>query len=1416
MQGDSVQRFAQRSDREARALPEVPLLRAQREEDLFALIDDAPDIIARLDRDLRHVYVNRAIERATGLPRSAFLGKTSEELGVPEGLVALWREELLQVLDTGLATEISLEWPTPEGRRLYQIRVTPEIGADGRARSLLTISRDVTEARLVEENARRLIAEQAARAAAEVGERRYRFLADATALLDASLDHRQTLPRLARLVVPSLADFCMIDLLAHDGSIARVATAHVDPTRGELLAASAGGGASEGPPAVRRVLRSGDPLLLPELGPDEIQSLARTEGDLAVLGALGPTSTMVVPLMARSRAVGAMTLAATESRRRYGPEDLALAQDLARRAALAIDNARLYEAELEARKRSERAADRTARLQAVTAALSEAVTAAQVAVAVVEQARDALGAAGMMLVVLVDDGTALHYVHSVGYGDELGPPWTTIPVDAPLPFAEVARTGTLLCFSELGDLVQRYPALRELERDDLASLVCVPLLLESRPTGVLCASFRESRDLGEDQSFLLTLGRQCAEALERARLYEAERQARWCSELAAERTARLQSFTAALSEALTPAQVADVLLCQGTAAAEADAGALWVLDEAGTTATMVRALGNREQILEDRRRLPLTAREPIADAIRTGEPSWLPRGPDHASAATHSRERNALACLPLLVKGRAAGGLALRFDSERHFDGGERAFLLLLARQGAQALERARLYEAERGARRDAESAQDRLALLAEASRVLAEAALDFGAVIDTIIHLVTRSFGQPCLVALVGDDGQWIVPARDTNQGSSRPAFARELLAGPRDARGPGLRAAPGLADRVIETGHALVASGAKAEDHALLDRLGLGGLVVVPLKAAGRHIGILASGRGRGEEPFAEEDELLLQEIADRAALAIENARHYRQAEDALARMKDALEDREEAVAALSSERQRLEAVLQQMPAGVAIVEAPSGRLLLGNEQVQRILRLDSDPETRLRPTRRPTESGGAPDDDRFLGFHADGRPYEPHEWPVARSISSGEIVTGEEIEIVRGDGTRGALRVGSAPIRDASGHIVAGVVTIDDITDHKRAQEVLRASEAKLRRLVDSNIIGVVFGNGGDFITEGNDAFLELVGHSRADLASRRLHWAELTPPEYAELDERGREECRRTGSCTPYEKEYLRADGARVPILFGAAFLDESCRDWVGFVLDLTERKRAERHIEALYREAREAIQVRDEFLSIASHELKTPVTSLQLHLEGTLRRLKNGAECVDLGEKVVSKIEAANRQVHRLTKLIEELLDVSRISAGRLDLELERIDLGALVRDVVQRFEQDAQRGACSLCVDVPEAGRVIGHWDRLRLEQVTGNLLSNAIKYGRGQPVEVSLVADGAVARILVADKGIGIAADDQARIFGRFERLVSSRHFGGFGLGLWICRQIVEALGGSISVRSELGKGSTFEVSLPLPAVPS
>jgi signal transduction histidine kinase len=229
---------------------------------------------------------------------------------------------------------------------------------------------------------------------------------------------------------------------------------------------------------------------------------------------------------------------------------------------------------------------------------------------------------------------------------------------------------------------------------------------------------------------------------------------------------------------------------------------------------------------------------------------------------------------------------------------------------------------------------------------------------------------------------------------------------------------------------------------------------------------------------------------------------------------------------------------------------------------------------------------------------------------------------------------------------------------------------------------------------------------------------------------------------------------------------------------------------------------LYRRAEEALRARDEFLAVASHELRGPITSIHLAVQALLQR--------KLPPDHLSRaLELIEREDRRLSRFVGELLDLGRLRAGRVQLELEEVELGAVVQDVVQRVQQELAASGSTLSLSL--APGVVGEWDRFRLEQVVTNLLSNAIKFGLGRPIEIALAAAEGRAHLSVLDHGIGVEPEARERIFLPFERNVSSRNYGGLGLGLHIVKTIVGALGGTACAGGEPGVGTIFTVVLPL-----
>ncbi|MEH2235200.1 MAG: ATP-binding protein [Nostoc sp.] len=360
-----------------------------------------------------------------------------------------------------------------------------------------------------------------------------------------------------------------------------------------------------------------------------------------------------------------------------------------------------------------------------------------------------------------------------------------------------------------------------------------------------------------------------------------------------------------------------------------------------------------------------------------------------------------------------------------------------------------------------------------------------------------------------------------------------------------------------------------------------------------------------------------------------------------------------------------------------------------------------------------------------------------------------------------------------------------------------------------------MFESNLIGVAFWNVDGFIVDANDAFLQLAGYTRDQFATLdRFNWRELTPVEYKHLDDRALLEVQTTGVSRIYEKEYLHPNGKRVPIVLGIALLNDSKDNGVAFVLDITERKSAEKECFRLLERERTARQqaeiankIKSEFLGVLSHELRTPLNSV-LGWSKMLRTRK-------FDEKTTNHaLETIERNANLQTQLIEDLLDVSRILQGKLNLNICPVSLGMVIEAALETVQLAAQAKSIQIQTifdrTLPE---VMG--DPNRLQQVVWNLLSNAVKFTpTGGRVEIRLVEAGNQAQIQVSDTGKGISADFLPYLFDYFRQADSTttRTFGGLGLGLAIVRKVVEMHGGKVQAESPGEEsGTTFSVELPL-----
>ena len=357
--------------------------------------------------------------------------------------------------------------------------------------------------------------------------------------------------------------------------------------------------------------------------------------------------------------------------------------------------------------------------------------------------------------------------------------------------------------------------------------------------------------------------------------------------------------------------------------------------------------------------------------------------------------------------------------------------------------------------------------------------------------------------------------------------------------------------------------------------------------------------------------------------------------------------------------------------------------------------------------------------------------------------------------------------------------------------------------RIGQWKLKRVIDADLIGVVRGRLSGCIEDANDTFLSLLGYTRQDLAAGALDLGMIAPSGslLTELPQRG--------PTSVYELVCRRKDGTTVPALVGVARLDEnddSTDEVVGFILDLTAQKHLEAQ-RAMLHDSREELRLRDLFNSIASHELKTPLTALLLNLRLLGARLDQETPPTSPLRTQVVRCESA---AARMAGLIHALLDVAQVHRGQLTLDMRDTDVVDAVRNVVSGFDGNRNDNGTPIALHAEE--NFTAKLDPLRFDQVITNLLSNAVKYGGGKPIEVRVSHDlGAdAAHLEVIDGGPGIDPGMTQKIFEPFQRATSMKPIPGMGLGLYVVKMIVEGHGGRIAVDTELGHGSRFIVDLP------
>jgi PAS domain S-box-containing protein len=550
------------------------------------------------------------------------------------------------------------------------------------------------------ERARLYESERDAREAAEEAEARLAFLSRVSEVLSATLDADEALRRLADLIVPRIAEWCAIEAVERDGGLRNVAVAHADPAR----AAWARDARRDTPPSragFGSVVSTGTPIFVPVVDETALAALAEDPAALAAARSLGLRSVMIVPITVHDEVSGAISFFQTGGEHPFDEDDLAFAQEVARRASIALENAALHQAEREARREAELVVDRLTRLQRVTSSLSGALTATEVAVVVSGQGIEAIGAdAGS--VWMLEGGDRLRALAWRGYPDELAPANATVPLATSGPLQDAVGAREIRVVGSPEEMVGRWPELATMrERVGDVATAAVPLLLDDDVLGVFYVAFRRPHVfVDQELAFLSTLARQGAQALERARLYElerarvsTERQERAVTEAARMRLQQLQAITEAGLAHVSLDDALERMLAALRTALGSDTAAILLVDEELDALWVRSALG-----VEGRG--GRSSRIPLDDGVLArvaahGEAIVIDDASETSLPPHVAGELGSLAAVPMRASGRIVGVLHAGSRSVRPFTAEDLELLHLAAERVALAVDRARLFERE-------------------------------------------------------------------------------------------------------------------------------------------------------------------------------------------------------------------------------------------------------------------------------------------------------------------------------------------------------------------------------------------------------------------------------------------------------------------------------------------------------------------------------------------------------------------------------------------------------------------------------------------------------------------------------------------------------------------------------------------------
>ncbi|NQE33925.1 PAS domain S-box protein [Microcoleus asticus] len=1345
---------------------------ASSEQQLRTLLENTPDIIIRTNKKLRYMYVNKAVETSQEKPLSFFLGKTSQEIGVPPDLCQVWDETLHKVLETGREEIIEFQAFSTNGIRSYQSRVVPEFGKDGVPESALIVARDITELKLAETQRFQLTIEQAAREKAEIEQQRSAFLAEVSKMLADAFDGETVLQKVAELAVNSIADGCCIHLTETDSKVRRVAAAHaeasiVDTLNNLRIRSPIADNATNGYPLV---IRTGTSELIAEVDEEILAAGCENAAEIEILRSLNMGSHACVPLKARGRVMGCITCFTSKLGRRYSAEDMAMLEDLAYRVAIALDNARLYA-------EAQQALSQTAQSFALIDALLEA---SPLAICFMDRE---------MRFIRINQ--VLAELNGLPIEQHLGQDFRQLLPEHAAKFApiiqQVLETGQPVLNLEMSGepdgkpgyfgywLANYYPVKNEREEIIGVGLIITDITaakqteLALRESEMRCRSVVESNMIGigfwDANGEVTDANDALLEMIGYTREDLVSGQIRWI-ELTAPEYLELDRIALAQVEAEGSCAPFEkeylrkdgtrfpVFVGGGNFQGCKDKGAFFVLD-------ITDRKQAQNQLLENEIRLRRQLAE--LDLVYNTTPVGL------CFVDTNLRYIRINECLAQ-INGRSIAeylGRTVREASPEIADMLEPIYRQVLATQTpvldleikAETLQ-------QPGVLRDWQisfyPAIDESGTLLGVSTVVAEITDRNQAkrVVQQSEAIFRRLFESNIFGVAIGDL-------------SGRIAYANQSLLNMVGYTRSDLLSGQMRWDRMTPPEYLHL-------DAVAAQELRVKG-VATPFKKEyirkdGSRVPILMGGTILC--PDAREPETIVAFYIDLTEIS--------RVEAELKKNQERLQIAQQAGKIGTFEWNVQTDDLACTPELEALYGLPIGAL----DSYQSWAQI-------LHP------------DDRAVT-----------EQQVKAAGASGEELN-IEFRICRPDKSVGWIACRAKGFPDDRGLPWRTIGVNVDITDRKQAEAARSHLNQTLEALIQACPLAItVLSTDDGTVKMWNPAAERIFGWSESEAVGQ---FAPSVPADKREEFMANLKRIRQGNAIADMETQRQRKDGSSIDISLWATQVRDSNGNinCMSIVTDISDRKQLEaQRAQLLDREQAARVQaeainrLKDEFLATLSHELRTPLNVIM----GWAQRLRTRPYTA---EDLASGLEAIERQSRVQVQVVEDLLDVSRIIQGKLALKPGWFIMRQTIEFALRSVRLAAKAKSVTVSSEFDPAVSLM--WgDAPRVQQVVSNLLTNAVKFTpSGGNVELRLSAVAVTdssspnyVQITVSDTGKGISQEFLPYVFDRFRQADGSitKHQNGLGLGLAIVRHLVELHGGTVTAESPgKNKGATFTVKLPL-----